>query len=58
MRCETVRVIADTDAGFKVINKSDFNSKEHKMFGKKQRAKKTDTEQDGGNTSSSTINLI
>ncbi len=32
MKCETVKVIADTDAGFKVINKSDFNDKEHKPF--------------------------
>ncbi len=58
MKCETVRVVADTHTGFKVINKSDFNSKEHKLFGKKQRAKKTDTGQDGGNTQSATISLI
>jgi len=43
MKCEIVRIIADTNTGFKVINKSDFDSKEHKLFDKKQRAKKSDT---------------
>ncbi len=57
MKCETVRVVANTDTGFKVINKSDFNSKEYKLFDKRQRAKKTETKQDGGNISS-TISLV
>ncbi len=57
MKCETVRVVANTDTGFKVINKSDFNSKEYKLF-KKQIAKKADTKQDGGGSNTTTVNLV
>lgn len=30
--CETMRVVADNDEGFAVINKSDFNEKVHEAF--------------------------
>jgi len=52
MKCETVRVIADTNTGFKVINKSDFDNKEHKLFDKKQRARKN------SDNSQATIDLL
>ena len=46
MKCETVRVIADTDTGFKVINKSDFDNKDYKLFDNIQKAKKNEAKQD------------
>ncbi len=57
MKCETVRVVANTDTGFKIINKSDFNSKEYKLF-KKQIAKKADTKQDGSGSNTTTVSLV
>lgn len=35
MTCETVQVVSDNEQGFKVINKSDFDEKEHKLYAQK-----------------------
>lgn len=39
MKCETVKVVADNDQGFIIINKSDLTD-EHKVYAPEKKAKK------------------
>ena len=38
-RCETVKIQADSEHGFVIINKSDFDEKQHKLFVEKPAVK-------------------
>ena len=44
MTCETIKVQADNEEGFKIINKDDFNDKEHKLY---EAPKKRSTKKEG-----------
>ena len=36
MKIETVKIVDENKRGFKTINKSDFDSKKHKLFKQKE----------------------
>lgn len=36
LTCETVKVVADNDQGYKVINKDDFDKESDKLFSEKK----------------------